>query len=146
MLLRSPVELHHRRLTNFFFLVSTSHILYNQSSLGVRVCYEVCSGIPSPLVARSHGSSSTILINEGIKITCPIITKPKYDIQKLQSPLARQQLGEKRGEREREIHVLDLGLYSNLGSSFSRVCTLDFKHKDKRKMENSFNALPNNEF
>ena len=69
LLLRSPVELHHRRLTNFFFLVSTSHILYHQSSLGVRVCYEVCSGIPSPLVARSHGSSSTILINEGIKIT-----------------------------------------------------------------------------
>ena len=102
MLLRSSVELHHRRLTIFFFLVSTSHILYNQSSLGVRVCYEVCSGIPSPSVARSHGSSSTILINEGIKITCPIITKPKYDIQKLQSSLARQQLGEKRGERERE--------------------------------------------
>ena len=53
---------------------------------------------------------------------------------------------EKNEERQREIHVLDLGLYSNLGSSFSRVCTLDFKHKDKRKMENSFNALPDNEF
>ena len=48
---------------------------------------------------------------------------------------------------EREIHVLDPGLYSNLGLSFSRVCTLNFKHKDKRKMEeNSFSALLDNEF
>ena len=54
---------------------------------------------------------------------------------------------EKNEEREREIHVLDLGLYSNLGSSFLRVCTLDFKHKDKRKMEeNSFSALLDNGF
>ena len=54
---------------------------------------------------------------------------------------------EREREREREIHVLDPGLYSNLGSSFLRVCTLDFKHKDKRKMEeNSFSALLDNGF
>ena len=54
---------------------------------------------------------------------------------------------EREREREREIHVLDPGLYSNLGLSFSRVCTLDFKHKDKRKMEeNSFSVLLDNEF